>query len=55
MLVTKWGYGEETAADWTPTPWLCTSLLSPLFGALVDKIGNRVTFTNVSCILAVLS
>jgi hypothetical protein len=55
MLVIKWGYTEEAAAGWTPVPWLCTSLLSPMFGALVDKVGNRLTFCNVACFLAALS
>ena len=55
MLVIKWGYTEEAAAGWTPVPWLFTSLGSPLFGALVDKIGHRVTFSNISCIMATAS
>ena len=45
MLVIKWGYDEESAATWTSVPWLCISFLNPVFGAMVDKIGNRVSFS----------
>ena len=45
MLVEKWGYSEKTAAIFTALPWLSISIVSPFFGMLMDRIGNRVTFS----------
>ena len=47
VFVKKYGYTEKAAALWTPVPFLMISLISPFAGALIDKIGNRLTFAVV--------
>ena len=45
MLVEKWGYSDKVAGIFTSFPMLGVSLLSPIFGILVDKIGRRMTIS----------
>jgi len=57
MLVTKYGYKKDSASMWTPVPFMMISLVSPFFGAMIDKIGNRMTFvliTNLTPFLAMV-
>jgi nitrate/nitrite transporter NarK len=56
-MVSKYGYSDVSAALWTPVPFMIVSFISPFFGALVDKIGHRMTFiiiTNVGPMLAMV-
>jgi MFS family permease len=46
--VSKYGYSDAAAALWTPVPFLTVSLVTPFFGAMIDRIGNRMTFVVLS-------
>ena len=56
-MVSKYGYTPDNAAMWTPIPFLMVSFISPFFGAMIDKIGNRMTFiviTNFAPLIAMI-
>ena len=56
-MVAKYGFKENSAALWTPVPFLMVSLVSPFFGTMIDRIGNRMTFAvlfNITPALAML-
>ena len=54
-LVSRWGYTEARAALFTVVPYLMGSCLAPCFGALVDRVGKRLSWCNAANIICTLS
>jgi len=54
-LVERWGFKEANAALYTVIPYLLSCFLAPCFGAVVDKVGKRLTWCNAASVLCMLS
>lgn len=55
MLVTRWKYGNKEAGAMIPIPTAIFAILGPFLGYILDKVGNRMTITNFSCLLLVIT
>jgi len=51
MLVTRWGYGNKEAGAMIPIPVAMFAIMGPFIGYMLDRVGKRMTITNLSCIL----
>ncbi len=53
--MSRLNYTKDSAALMTSIPYLMISLISPFFGAMIDKIGKRMTFAIGSNIVSACS
>ena len=55
MLVNRFGFSEQEAGDYISLPYTIVAVVGPFLGIFLDKVGHRVTMTNFSCILLIIT
>ena len=55
MLTVRFGYSDDEAGDLISIPYEVVAVIGPFLGIFLDRIGHRMTMTNLSCVLLVVT